>query len=127
MRQLWLQVILLAVSVAGGAFIFYGHGKLCLLIPSIVTALALYGARESNLRIYGAIEICFAGFVLWDAAAKGRGDFNSSDFRPTDFQTYQWFLILLQTGASIYVLIRGPDNFQFARFLKELISNHTET
>jgi hypothetical protein len=118
MRRWWRQITLLAISAAGGVFIFYGQGRFWLFVASVATALALYGVREIDRRLYGAIEIIFAVIALWDASEKGRGAF-SADFA-NDFQTYQWLVILLQTGGSIYVLIRGLDNFQLARFLKEI-------
>jgi len=126
MPRQWLAITLLLISAGGGGFIFYGRGRFYIFIASIVTALALYGVRENNRRLYGAIEILFAGFALWDAAAKGRGDFNL-DFSPTDFQTYQWLVILLQTGAAIYVLVRGLDNFQFAHLIKKIMPTKTAT
>jgi hypothetical protein len=49
-------------------------------------------------------------FLLYDASGKGRGDF-SSDFS-NDFAKYQWTVILLQTGAGIYALVRGLDNLK---------------
>lgn len=58
--------------------------------------------------IYGAVEVAFRVFALWDAAGKGRGDFNP-DFS-SDFAKFQLTVVLIQTFGAIYVIIRGLDN-----------------
>jgi hypothetical protein len=104
----WRRLVLLSCTVGGAIYVFDGRQQFWIFIVSIAVGLSLYVMREVDRVLYGLLEVLFAGFALWDAAGKGRGDF-SNDFS-NDFQTYQWLVILLQTGGAIYVLIRGLDN-----------------
>jgi hypothetical protein len=115
--KLWLQILCFALSAWGIYLIFYGQGQLIVFAGSILTAAALFVIRAIGLRMYGAIEILFAMFALWNASGKHRGDFNLGPGH--DLEAFEWLEILLQTGGAVYVLIRGLVNFGAGVMVRE--------
>lgn len=107
-----LRAILLLVAglVAGGSAdrLLEDSSRHVAFASGILRVISLFVLGRESRRFYGLIEIAFGGLALWDASAKGRGPFNA-DFGDA-FSKYQPTLILLQTFAAIYVLIRGFDN-----------------
>ena len=75
----------------------------------LLAALAMFVSRQRCRLVYGLLELAFGVFVLWDAAGKGRGDFNN-DYNNNDFSKFQLTVVLLQTFGAIYVIIRGLDH-----------------
>lgn len=70
--------------------------------------VGLYVIRDAGRLLYAVIEIVFAVFLLYKAASSGKGDFGDEfglEFSHTDLS-----VIVLQSMAAVYVLIRGIDN-----------------
>jgi hypothetical protein len=120
MRSLALRAILLAISAGGGLFVFFGQGPLWVFLAGAATALALYGLRESDRRLYGAVEIVFATLGLWNAAQRTHGPISA--VLGDEVEAAHWLEILLQIGTSIYVLVRGLDNFGLAGLVRRAIT-----
>jgi len=104
---------MLATSLSGftgAAFsiLIYAQSKSLVVSSGIVLALFLFLLRLRFRFLYGAIEIGFGLFVLWNVADKGRGDFSSG--LSTGFDTFQISVVLIQTFGAIYIFIRGLDN-----------------
>jgi hypothetical protein len=98
-------------------YVFFGSGRTGIVVASLVIAASLFCLRKKARGLYGTIEVALGFIAIWDASAKGRGDF-SSDFS-SDFARYEWSVILLQTAASIYLVIRGLDNLEQWRRSKQ--------
>ena len=85
----------------GGIFFTWG----------LVTAGAFYWVRLKDRMIYGSIEIIFGFSNLYQAQPVITGDFAAADFASSDFLTSSIKLSILQALASIYIIVRGLDNF----------------
>ena len=71
--------------------------------------IAARNEKRAAAAVAAAKAMTFAEFVaIVDASTKGRGGF-SAGFS-AGFQRYDWPVILLQTAAAIYLMIRGFDN-----------------
>ena len=116
-----LQPLIAAIfGVAGLWYAIYGATRLGLVLAGGVAAIAMFILRLRCRLVYGLLEFGFGFFVLWDAAGKGRGAF-SSGFSD-DFQTFHLTVVLAQTLAAIYVLIRGLDNcYQGSAALRSIL------
>ena len=101
----WISLV-----VGAGALyrVVYSPNKSEIVVFGLIVAIAMFLFRLRARLYYGAVEVAFGVFVLWDAAGKGRGDF-SSDFS-NDFSRFQLTVVLAQTFAALYVVIRGLDN-----------------
>lgn len=84
------------------------HSKPLIVASGIFTSVSLFLLRLRFRLLYGAIEVGFGLYVLWNAADKGRGGF-SSGFS-SGFDTFQLSVVLIQTFGAVYILIRGLDN-----------------
>ena len=89
--------------------LIFGPFRLLNWACGVILAIALFGMRMRFRCAYGALEVFFGLFVLWDAAGKGHGSFISAFSK--SFDTFQLSVIFAQTFGAIYVLIRGLDNF----------------
>jgi hypothetical protein len=99
---------LIFITVAAVCALIYGSRHWIVFLGGLGLAVVLFLWRIRYRAIYGIGEIVFGVAVLWDAAYKGRGDFNS-DFS-NDFSHFELSVILIQTFGAVYVLIRGMDN-----------------
>ena len=86
----------------------YGEGGLAVISGGLVAAVAMFLSRLRARLVYGLLEVAFGAFELWNASGKGRGAF-SPDFSD-EFAKFQLGVVVAQTLAAIYVLIRGLDN-----------------
>lgn len=103
--------VILAVVIPLAAYeIFYGPSALVNVGAAVIMAIGLYSVRKHHGFLYGAIEIAFGVAVLLFTWARGRGGF-SSGFS-NGFAIYEWRIILVQTFAAIYIIVRGLDNLE---------------
>jgi hypothetical protein len=101
--------VVLAVVLGGAIYeVFYGPNREINVVAAIVLAVSLFAVRKHYRTTYGAIEIAFGVFVLWNTWRQGRRGF-SADFS-SDFDVWNWTIILLQVFGAVYVIIRGLDN-----------------
>ena len=114
-RWQWAKVLktlfwgVAALAIASCFYILvYGSNRIAIVVCGAGAALVMFLIRLRFRLVYRLAEIVFGLFVLWDASGKGRGAF-SSDFS-RDFDVFQITVVLLQTFAAVYVLIRGLDN-----------------
>lgn len=101
---------LVAGLFAGGAAdtLLEGPNRPIYFIAGVVLALSLFVIRHELRWFYGIIELLFALYLLWDASAKGRGNFGHD--LSDDFSKVQFSVVLIQMLGAIYVFIRGLDN-----------------
>jgi hypothetical protein len=79
-----VQVVVLATVLPLSVYeVFYGPCRELNVVGAIVAAISLFAIRKHYLTTYGAIEILFGLFVLWNSWKQGRGAF-SSDFSSKD-------------------------------------------
>ena len=106
-----VRAVILTIALAGWTYeVFYGTGRELNAVAAIILAICLFSMRKHYRVSYGAIEVAFGLFLLAYNWRKGRGAF-SSEFS-SDFQIWVWQVILIQTFAGIYVIIRGLDNIE---------------
>ena len=118
------RALLLAISGGGGLFVLFGQGPFFVFLAALAAALGLYGLRETDRKLYGAAEIIFAAFGLLSAAERTHGSL-AAEFADAAQATH-WPEILLQMGASIYVLVRSFDNFGMAAAVRGFAANRSE-
>jgi hypothetical protein len=104
------SVILVVVIPLAAYEIFYGPSAPVNVGAAVIMAIGLFSVRRHHGFLYGAMEIAFGIAILVFTWAKGRGGF-SSGFS-NGFATYEWRIILVQTFAAIYILVRGLDNLE---------------
>jgi hypothetical protein len=100
-RRAIFLFILGAIAVGSVDRVLDDRNRIVVFLFGIVVAVSLFVIRQEFRWTYALTEIFFALFVLWDASAKGRGDFSS------DFSNFRITIIVIQTFGAIYVLIRG--------------------
>jgi hypothetical protein len=103
--------VILAIALAGSTYeVFYGTSRELNVVAAIILAVGLFSVRKHYRASYGAIEVAFGLLLLAYNWRQGRGAF-SSGFS-SGFDIWIWQVILLQTLAGIYVIIRGLDNIE---------------
>ncbi|MBK3666156.1 hypothetical protein JJE66_33665 [Bradyrhizobium diazoefficiens] len=107
-REALFASLLSSMTGLAVAILTESRQKPVIIAAGIFVALSLFLLRLRFRVVYGAIEVVFGLYVLWDAAGKGRGSF-SSGFS-SGFDTFQISVVLIQTFGAIYILIRGLDN-----------------
>jgi hypothetical protein len=107
-REALLATTLSSLTGAAISILVEAHSKPLIVASGIFTAVSLFLLRVRFRLLYGAIEIIFGLYVLWNVSDKGRGGF-SSGFS-AGFDTFQISVVLIQTFGAVYVLIRGLDN-----------------
>ena len=112
LSRLWKRyeraTALFIAAVLATLYVFYGSWRVGIVLASLVIAVALFWLRKIARGLYGAIEVLIGFVAIVDASTKGRGGF-SAGFS-AGFQRYDWPVVLLQTAAAIYLMIRGFDN-----------------
>ena len=104
-----LIVLFVATCSAGwGGHLMLANGGWWFVAGGVLLGVGLYVIRDAGRMFYAAAEIIFALFLLWKTSTAGKGDF-SDDFGP-DFSHDDLGVIVLQSMAAVYVLIRGLDN-----------------
>jgi len=107
-REVLFACLLSALTGLAVAVLTESHSKSLIIGSGIFTALSLFLLRLRFRSLYGAIEVGFGLYVLWNAADKGRGNFGSGF--SSGFDTFQISVVLIQTFGAIYILVRGLDN-----------------
>jgi hypothetical protein len=105
----WWAVVWLLATLALLYLFIYGDGWVVPLLSACVIAVLLYVLRRKERLLYGVLEfvagVCLLGSVV--SSGSGRGPF-SSEFSD-DFARFD-ALIVLQSFAGIFILVRGLDN-----------------
>ena len=86
-REALLASSLSALTGAAIWILIDAQSKPLIVASGIFTSVSLFLFRLRFRLRYGAIEVGFGFYVLWNAADKGRGGF-SSGFSP-EFDTFQ--------------------------------------
>jgi hypothetical protein len=107
-REALFAGLLSTLTGAAVSILIYAQSKMWIVAGGIFTAISLFLLRLRFRGLYGAIEVLFGLYVLWNASGNGRGEF-SSEFS-SGFDTFRLSVVLIQTFGAIYILIRGLDN-----------------
>lgn len=109
-RENGFATALVIIAVLATLYVFNGSTRAGIVLASLVVAVSLFLLRRIVRGLYGTIEVVIGFIAIWDASSKGRGGF-SAGFS-SGFQRYEWTVVLLQTAAAIYLMIRGFDNLE---------------
>jgi predicted membrane protein len=100
----------LLASIGGicAEILMHTTNRLAALVSALALAITLFFMRVKFRGLYGALEVLFGTFVLWNVGSDARGGFGP-DFS-SDFAIFRASVVIIQTVGGIYIVVRGLDN-----------------